>query len=146
MMKAPLIPGGTYSLVCMGGSFRDIYGNVTDSTNYRFAVATEEDYGSIRAKLSGYAGNVIVQLLAEKEKVVREEYVRSPGDITFPLLDKGRYRLKAIYDLDSRYGMGRQATSAFSEIPEPVSCFPGELEVKINWGAGTRTGIWVNVQ
>ncbi|MDZ7636151.1 MAG: hypothetical protein U5L72_17610 [Bacteroidales bacterium] len=49
VMKAPLIPGGTYSLVCLGGSFRDIYGSVTISTNYRFAVATEEDYGSIRA-------------------------------------------------------------------------------------------------
>lgn len=132
MMRAPLIPGGAYSLVCMAGAFRDIYGNDTDSTNYRFTVATEEDYGSIKVKLAGYEGDVIVQLLAEKEKVIREAYVRSPGDITFPLLDKGRYRLKAVYDLDSNRVW---TTGDFGLLrnPEPVSYYPGELEVKINW-------------
>ncbi len=73
-----------------------------------------------------------MQLLAEKEKVVREAYVRSPGDITFPLLDKGRYRLKAVYDLDSNRVW---TTGDFNLLrnPEPVSYYPGELEVKINW-------------
>lgn len=132
MMKVALTPGATYSLVCRAGSFMDIYGNVSDSMNYRFAVATEEDYGSIKVKLSGYEGDVIIQLLADKEKVAREAYVKSPGDITFPLLDKGRYRLKAVYDLDSNKVW---TTGDFATLrnPEPVTYYPGELEVKINW-------------
>ena len=132
MMKTQLTPGASYSLVCRTGSFRDIFGNVSDSMNYRFAVATEEDYGSIKVKMSGYEGDVIVQLLADKEKVISEAYVKSPADITFPLLDKGRYRLKAIYDLDSNMVW---TTGDFAALrnPEPVSYYPGELEVKINW-------------
>jgi uncharacterized protein (DUF2141 family) len=131
-MKAAVAPGGSYSLTCRAGAFKDIFGNATDSTLYRFSVATEEDYGSIKAKLTGYEGNVIIQLMADKEKIVAEEYVSCPGEVTFPLLDKGRYRLKAVYDLDSNrvwttgdYDTGRN--------PEPVSYYPAELEVKINW-------------
>ena len=104
-MTTPLKPGANYSLVCLGGSFTDIYGHVTDSVNYRITVATEEDYGSVTANLTGYEGDVIIQLVAEKDKVVREIALKSPGKVRFGLLDKGRYRLKAIYDLDGNRHM-----------------------------------------
>ena len=132
MMKTVLTTGGNYSLVCLQGAFKDIYGNATDSVNYRFSVATEEDYGSIKVSLTGYEGDVIVQLMADKDRVVRESYVKSPGVVRFPLLDKGRYRLKAVYDLDSNRVW---TTGDFNLLrnPEPVSYYPGELEVKINW-------------
>ena len=52
----------------------DIFGNATDSTLYRFSIATEEDYGSIKTRLTGYEGDVIIQLMADKEKIVREAY------------------------------------------------------------------------
>jgi len=132
MMKTTLTSGGNYSLLCLRGAFKDIYGNATDSVNYRFSVATDEDYGSIKLSLSGYEGDVIVQLMADRDRVVRESYVRSPGVVSFPLLDRGRYRLKAVYDLDSNRVW---TTGDFSLLrnPEPVSYYPGELEVKINW-------------
>lgn len=132
MMRTALTPGGAYSLICLSGAFRDIYGNATDSINYRFSIATEEDYGSIKVSLSGYEGDVIVQLVADRDKVVREAYVRSPGVVSFPLLDRGRYRLKAVYDLDSNRVW---TTGDFNLLrnPEPVTYYPGELEVKINW-------------
>lgn len=131
MMRAPLNPGGIYSLVCRAGSFKDIYGNASDSVNYKFGVATVEDYGSLKVTMSGYEGDVIVQLL-DKEKVIREAHVRSPGDVSFPLIDKGRYRLMAIYDLDSNKVW---TTGDFNLLrnPEPVTYYPAEMEVKINW-------------
>ncbi len=131
VMKAQLNPGSIYSLVCRAGSFRDIYGKASDSLNYRISVATAEDYGSLMVKMSGYEGDVIVQLL-DKEKVVRESHVTCPGDISFPLLEKGRYRLKAIYDLDSNRVW---TTGDFNTLrnPEPVTFYPAELDVKINW-------------
>lgn len=132
MMKTTLTPGGNYSLLCLSGAFKDIYGNATDSTNYRFSVAKEDDYGSIKVSLSGYEGDVIVQLMADRDKIVRESFVRSPGTVSFPLLDKGRYRLKAVYDLDSNRVW---TTGDFNLLrsPEPVTYYPAELEVKINW-------------
>lgn len=131
-MKVKLEPGAAYNLLCNKGAFRDIFGMASDSLVYRFSVATEEDYGNLSISLTGYDGDVIIQLVAEKDRLIQEKFVRSPGKVTFPLLDKGKYRLKAIYDIDSNrvwttgnYDLGR--------LPEPVSYFSAELEVKINW-------------
>ena len=131
-MKASLDPGASYSLLFNKGAFRDIYGLANDSILYRIQVATPEDYGSLSVSLTGYEGDVILQIVAEKDRLIQEQQVRSPGLVAFPLLDKGRYRLKAIYDLDGNrvwttgdYDAGRQ--------PEPVTYYSSELEVKINW-------------
>lgn len=131
-MKANLAPGGAYSMVSLAGAFRDIYGNATDSTNYRFSVGTEEDYGRITVKLTGYEGDVIIQVIADRDRIVREVFLKSPGKVDFPLLDKGRYKLKAIYDLDSNR-VWTTGNFNLRRNPEPVSFYPGELEVKINW-------------
>ena len=133
VMKAALEPGGSYTLICNAGAFSDIYGNTSDSTAYKIAVATSEDYGSIKTIVTGYEGDIVIQLTGNKENIVREARLTSPGSVTFDLLDKGRYRLKVIYDLDSN---GKWTTGDFDlgRIPEPVSYYPAELEVKINWG------------
>jgi len=132
LMKTPLKAGGIYTLLCLRGAFTDIYGNATDSTFYKINVGTPEDYGSVASKISGYEGDVIIQLLDNKEKVLKEAFIKSPGQVKFELIDKGRYRLKAIYDIDSNR---RWTTGDFSLMrnPEPVSYYPGELDVKINW-------------
>jgi len=133
MMKATLEPGGSYTLICRAAAFSDIYGTVTDSVGYKFSVATEEDYGSVKVLLSGYEGDVIIQLLDSQEKVVREIAATSPGEVPFNLLDKGRYRLRAIYDLDSSR-VWTPGNFDLGKSPEPVTYYPSELEVKINWG------------
>jgi len=132
LMKTPLKAGGSYTLECKGGAFTDIYGNATDSIVYRITVGVAEDYGSVKAKLTGYEGDVIIQLLGEREKVLQEAISKSPGEVKFGLIDKGRYRMRAIYDIDSSRIW---TTGDFSLMrnPEPVTYYPGELEVKINW-------------
>ena len=132
LMTTPLKPGLTYSLICRSGAFSDIYGNTTDSTSYRIVVATTEDYGTVTANLSGYEGAVVIQLLGDRERVIREAVVTSPGTIKFDLLDKGRYKLKAVYDLD---GNRMWTTGDYNSLkkPEPVTYYKGELDVKINW-------------
>jgi hypothetical protein len=132
LMITPLKAGGFYTLECKRGAFTDIYGNASDSVVYRITVGVVEDYGSVTAVLSGYEGDVIIQLLGDKEKVIKEDFVKSPGEVKFELLDKGRYRMRAIYDIDSSrtwttgdFGLMRN--------PEPVAYYPGELDVKINW-------------
>ena len=132
LLKASLEPGSTYSLICRKGAFRDIFGMESDSVAYRITVATAEDYGSIKVMIAGYEGRAIIQLTADKDKVIREASLISPGEVSFPLLDKGRYRLKAIYDLDSD-GKWTTGDFNFGRMPEPVTYYPAELEVKVNW-------------
>lgn len=131
-LKANLEPGVSYSLLCNRGAFSDVFGVTSDSVMFRIAVATEEDYGSIKMSLTGYEGNVIIQLTAEKDRIIREMKLHSPGVVFFPLLDKGKYRLKVIYDLDSD---GKWTTGNYNlgRMPEPVSYYSAELDVKINW-------------
>jgi len=132
VMNTQLETGSAYNLVLNNGAFRDIYGLASDSTVYRFSVATEEDYGSLKVLITGYEGNLIIQLISGKDKVVREMKISSPGEASFPLLDKGTYRLKAIYDLDSN-GVWTTGNYDLARQPEPVSYYPSMLEVKINW-------------
>ena len=132
LLKASLEPGGSYSLLANTGAFSDIFGTATDSAMYRFQVSTEEDFGSIKMALTGYDGDVIVQLIADRDRVAGEKHLRSPGEVFFPLLDKGKYRLKVIYDLNSD-GVWTTGDYNLARLPEPVSFYPSELEVKINW-------------
>lgn len=131
-MNVSLLPGVSYTLSCSDSSFSDIYGSFSDSTAYKFSVATREDYGNVTASLTGYEGDVIVQLLGDREKVVKEAFIKSPGKAVFDLLDKGKYRLKVIYDTD-----GNRVWTTGSYIPltgpEAVTYYSGELDVKINW-------------
>lgn len=131
-LKADLQPGNSYQLVCKAGTFRDIYGTMSDSTAYRIVVTTVEDYGSVNVNISGYSGDVIVQLLGDKEKIIRQQVIRAPGKASFGLLDKGKYRIRAVIDVDSS---GTWTTGDFKSLrmPEPVTYYPAELDVKINW-------------
>ncbi len=131
-MRATLTPGESYSLLCDRGAFTDIYGLQNDSVMYRINVAGEEDYGSISMILTGYEGEVIVQLLTSGEKLLRETPVEAPGTASFLLLEKGSYRLKVIYDLDGN-GRWTPGDYRYHRLPEPVSYYPTELEVKANW-------------
>ncbi len=131
-MNVTLLPGVSYTLTCSDSSFSDIYNSFSDSTVYKFGVTTREDYGNVTASLTGYEGDVVVQLLDDREKVVKEAFIRSPGKAVFDLLNKGSYRLKVIYDTDSN-----RVWTTGSYIPlksaEAVTYYTGELDVKINW-------------
>ena len=54
------------------------------------------------------------------------------GKLEFPLLEKGNYRLRVIFDLN---GDGKWTTGDFDthRQPEPVSYYPEEFEIKENW-------------
>jgi hypothetical protein len=54
------------------------------------------------------------------------------GPVVFPLLEKGTYRARAIFDINND---GKWTTGDFEKHrqPEPVSYYPDEIEVKENW-------------
>jgi uncharacterized protein (DUF2141 family) len=127
-----LVPGASYTLVCLKRAFKDIYGNTNDSIAFKVKVGKDDDYGKINANIFGYNGNIIVQLLDDKEKVVSQKADVSPCKVVFPLINNGKYRLRVIYDIN---GDGKWTTGNFAkkQQPEPVSYYPKVLDVKINW-------------
>lgn len=131
-LKSPLVSGAMYTLICKDDVFSDIYSVRSDSMAYRFRVSTPEEYGRLTVNLGGFKGSVIAQLLNEKETVVNQKVITAPGKVVFELIEKGKYRLRVIYDLNND---GKYTTGNFSlgRQPEPVSYYPEVLDVKVNW-------------
>jgi uncharacterized protein (DUF2141 family) len=132
IMMAHLTPGKSYLFIADSCAFRNIYGDVSDSTGYRVALKNINSYGEIILNIKNFEGSRIIQLLTREEKPVRETRMMKEGKIDFLYLDPGFYRLRVVYDIN---GDGKWTTGDFKKgiQPEPVSFYPQELEVKENW-------------
>lgn len=131
-LNAELKPGRNYLFISDSAAFESIYGEYTDSTGTKFSVPGPESYGKLILDIKGYFGSKIIQLLNEREDIVRQTCLADTARIEFPLLSQGKYKLRAIFDLD---GNGEWTTGDFDvrRQPEPVSYYPGLIEIKENW-------------
>ncbi len=121
-----------YIFIADSASFGNIYGEQSDSTAYRFTVKNEEAYGKLVLDIKNHEGSRIIQLLTEDEKIIREVFMDKDGKVEFPLLEKGAYRVRVIYDLNNDK---KWTTGDFSikRQPEPVSYLPLTVDIKENW-------------
>ncbi|MFN8240727.1 MAG: Ig-like domain-containing domain [Bacteroidales bacterium] len=113
-------------------AFRDIYGNVSDSSGVSFQMNPKESYGSLSFNVTGVTGNVIIQLMDEGEKILSERKMNGGGIAEFPFLDKGKFKARLIFDIN---GDGKWTTGDFDTglQPEPASYYPDIVEAKIDW-------------
>jgi hypothetical protein len=131
-VNTELKTGKNYLFIADSAAFTSIYGDCSDSTGIRFSVLTPESFGKLIMDISGYEGGRIVQLLSSSENLVRQVYMKENGKLEFPLLEKGTYRMRMIFDVN---GDGKWTTGDFDihRQPEPVSYYPEELEIPENW-------------
>ena len=132
-IETSLLQGVDYLFVADSAAFKDIYGLVSDSLGKKFNLNTDDKYGKLIFRISGYDGPRIVQLLSlDETKTVREYYQERDGSLEIPYLEKGKYKLRVIYDLngDKKWTPGDYKSL---KQPEPVSYFSDEIEVKVNW-------------
>jgi hypothetical protein len=131
-LSANLIQGKKYLYVADSASFGNIYNEYSDSTGIKFSVRESESYSKLTLNIHNYEGARIIQLLNNTEKLVSEAYMKEDGKLVFPLLESGFYRVRLIYDLN---GDGKWTTGDFNtgRQPEPVSYYPGEIEIKTGW-------------
>ncbi|MGA1978069.1 MAG: Ig-like domain-containing domain [Bacteroidales bacterium] len=131
-IPAHLQQGKNYLFIANHGAFGDIYGQDADSAGYKLTVRNDDSFGKLTINIKGYSGNRIIQLLTSDEQLVKEIRMDKDGKVEFPYLERGKYRLRVIYDLN---GDGKWTTGDFSKglQPEPASYYPQELNVKENW-------------
>ena len=132
ILRADLKQGASYLFVARTAAFTNIYGDYSDSNGIKFQVRTPESYGMLSLNVMNHEGNRIIQLLDRNEKLVTEVAMEKDGRVDFPLLERGFYRVRVIFDLN---GDGKWTTGDFmtGRQPEPVSYYPDEIEVKVNW-------------
>ena len=131
-LKTTIVNGKKYLFIADAAAFGNIYREYSDSIGIKFAEKDPESYGKLKLTIKNYKGNRIIQLLDNNEKLIREEYMKEDGVLSFPLLESGLYRLRVIYDLN---GDGKWTTGNFDlkRQPEPVSYYKAEIEIKPNW-------------
>jgi uncharacterized protein (DUF2141 family) len=132
ILSAKLKEGDTYLLIADSASFGNIYGALSDSTGIKFSVRTSETYSKLTLNISGVKGYILIQLLDTKEKLLYMQEITKDGKIVFPMLDVGKYRIRAIDDLN-RDGKWTTGDFKFRQQPEPVTYFPGEIEIRANF-------------
>ncbi|MFH0841597.1 MAG: Ig-like domain-containing domain [Bacteroidota bacterium] len=132
ILNAQFDQGKNYQYIADSAAFGDIYGESTDSTGIRITVREEKSFGKLVLNIKGYEGTRVIQLLSKDEKPVRETIMEKDGKAEFPLLDKGTYRIRVIYDFNSD-GKWSPGNFNFGIQPEPVSFYPQEIEIKEDW-------------
>jgi hypothetical protein len=131
-LNTELKPGKSYLFITDSAAFSSIYGECSDSAGIRFSVLPPESYGKLILDIKGYEGSKIIQLMDNTEKLVRQVYLKSNRKLEFSLLEKGKYRVRAIFDIDNN-GKWTTGNFEFHRQPEPVLYYPGEIEIKENW-------------
>ncbi len=128
------IEDSTYIAVWEKAAFTDIFGNLSDSAGVRFMVRNKDSYGTLTMTLSGYEGNVILQVMNPKGSIAEERHLDLPdqNESYFALLNKGDYMLKLIFDLN---GDGKWTTGDYKlkRQAEPVGFYPSLINIKVQW-------------
>ncbi len=132
LLTAKYEQGKNYVLITDSTSFSNLYGEKSDSTGIMFSAGKEQNYGSLTVNIRGFEGQRIIQLLDNLENIIRQTVMQKNGKAIFPLLEKGKYRLRVIYDLN-RDGKWTTGDYFSKRQPEPVSFYSKEIDVSENF-------------
>lgn len=133
-ISAKLSQEKKYLLIAESSAFRNIYGEVSDSTGNSFMVKSDQSFGKLLLNIINYQGDRIIQLLSADEKVIIARPMKSDGKLEFKYLDQGKYNLRVIYDLNND-GLWTTGDFLSGRQPEPVSFYNQELDIRENWSA-----------
>lgn len=128
---AKLLPEMSYQLKIDSAACRDIYGACNDSIKKTIKLKSKNDYSSLRVKMTHFDARARIQLLNEKESVVRELAATSEGT-KFEYLVPNTYFLRLYIDVN---GDGKWTTGDWllKRQPEPIFYYPKKLKLRANW-------------
>ncbi len=122
-----------YAIVLPDSSVIDWNGLFNKKKTISFGTKSLRDYGVFVLDLTPvYPMSYILQLMTEKEKVLREVYFSSDTTVTFQYLTPGEYVLKLIFDTNGnrKWDSGNYI---YKIEPESVTFFPKKVTIRANW-------------
>ncbi len=126
------IPGKDYRFTSEPGAFKDIFGLESDSIELNFKTREEDHYGSLILSLSGVTDHIILQLLDERENLLREYFFEQDDELIIDYLQPDKYRLKVIFDTNKnrRWDTGNYLQGI---QPERVMFYREVIATRPNW-------------
>lgn len=128
---ANLEKGKRYELQIDSAALRDVYGISNLYTSFGLQMKTPEDYSTLRIRLTAPCPQARLQLLNNKDQVVRELPAEA-GEALFQYLKPDTYYLRLYIDAD---GDGHWTTGSWDDHrqPEQVFYYPQKIQTKSNW-------------
>lgn len=130
-IEAAIEPEHTYVLAIDSGAMHDIYGITNNPFKAEYHLRPKEEYASLTIHLAHFSPMARIQVLDEKDRVIREDPARQEGT-TFTYLEAKSFYVRLYIDQD---GDGKWTTGdwATKRQPEPVYYFPKKLSLRANW-------------
>ncbi len=125
----------SYHLFIPPGTFTDIYGITNDTIKIDFKTREEKQYGSVKLKIDVpeiKKGNYIIQLLDEKENVVRTANIKKSETLTYSYLIPRKYKLKVIVD-ENENGKWDTGNLLEHQQPERTIYNAEPVNTRANW-------------
>lgn len=133
-LTTPFSADSSYSFEIPDSVFFGIRGRTNGPVKVDFHVMKDDEYGNIYITVVPPEGmrQVVVQLLDERDKVLREEIITKRQEVMFEHLMPAKYKLRAILDAD---GNGKWSTGNYRHrtLPETIIEYKDPLEIKAGW-------------
>lgn len=123
-----------YNVTIPDSVFFGIRGVSNDSIKLNFSVQEESAFGNIyiTVEVPENIPQVIIELTTDNGKTIDKQIITGTQELSFEYLDPGKYKLKAILDLD-RNGVWSPGNFNKKLQPEKIIFYNGILEVRANW-------------
>lgn len=122
----------TYRLTILDSTITDIYGITNDTTLLQFRTQSEDFYGSLNITISNVTHPTIIQLMTEKEDILRQNIIRSDTIMRYEYLYAMKYLLKVIVD-ENNNGEWDTGNYLMNKQPEKIEYYSKEINVRSNW-------------
>lgn len=133
-LKENLIQNKTYKLIVNENIVQDITENKNDSLVFSFKTNSQEELGNFILKISSKdtSNYFIIQLLNEKEEIIKQAYFQQNDKINFNNISPGNYMIKAIKDKNrnQRWDTGNYLKKI---QPEETIFYPVKITIRANW-------------
>lgn len=130
-MIAKLQPEESYRLKIDSAACWDIYGVCNDSLQQNIKLKSKNDYSSLRVKLVQWDSRARIQLMSEKDEVLKELPAQTDGAL-FEYLKPTTYYLRLYIDEN---GDGKWTTGDWMQKrqAEAIYYYPKKLKLRANW-------------
>ena len=122
-----------YNFELLPKAITTIFGVSNDSLSFKLTTKSPEDYGIINVDLVSEKNTaLIVELLNEKDVIIRLAKIDKPQKVIFTMLSPGNYGVRVTID-ENNNGVWDTGSFFKRRQPEVVKYFDKLIELRANW-------------
>ncbi len=133
LFNIPFPEDSAFSLYIPPGAIKDVFGQKNDTLRMSFTVNASRSFGNLSVKMPSLeAGKYLVEVVDDKDNVVRDTVINGPAEIQFGTMAAGNYRVRLVRDED---GNGKFTPGNYlnKKQPEKVIYYAVSVKVRAGW-------------